>query len=739
MHLLATSRGLSRQAVYTRAGMCYATGTRAGGARPVNAAYAYTPRIWMPLAATVFVAFLGLYGWRRRAAPGVKPFVVLSFLCCLLLLGIALEAAAANPAAKIAWFKFQAAWLIPAVTAGTCFALEYAYPGRWLTRRNLELLALPPLLYLLLIVTNDARLIWWRLEVGADGSVVAYYGPPGTVLVGYGWCLVLINAAAFLWLFVRSPQHRWPAALMLLGQVAGRGGFLFDLVHPSSLPLLDPTVIAILSPWVGYAIALFGFRIFDPLPAAHTTAIAQMREGMVVLDAQGRVASLNPAAAVILGTPAVRARGRALQELLPTFPELRARLTEASGNLVAPGPAGITLAAISGGRHYALSLSPLRDFRGLLIGYLLLLHDVTEQKLAEAALRESAEKLRLIFGNAFDGIAIYEEYPDRGERRLLDCNERYAQMAGRSRMELLEMGDPVLVQKPLAPVPYARPREEIAAAQSAGLFSWVRPDGRENVIEYSAASVRVGGRLLTIGLDRDVTDREQAEARLLELRWAQAALEEREQLAHELHDSLSQSLGFLNLQAQAAQIYLQRGEGEEARTSLARLAEVARELQGDVRELIGNLLMVSLPSQGFCSALRQVAARFEEQTGLAVALEIADHADAEYDATVLSPTVGIQLLRIVQEALTNVRKHAGRPTQVSVRLSAGDGRLHLAVADNGVGFDPVLPESAGKHYGLQVMRQRAARIGGEMAIASSPGGGTRVEVSAPLGQGGRAV
>jgi PAS domain S-box-containing protein len=172
------------------------------------------------------------------------------------------------------------------------------------------------------------------------------------------------------------------------------------------------------------------------------------------------------------------------------------------------------------------------------------LRDVTDQKRAEAALRESEEKLRLVFENAFDGIAIYEEYPDMGARRIVECNERYAQVSGRSRKALLEIGDTALIQKPLAPVSYAKPRQALEAAQSEGFFSWVRPDGRENIIEYSATSIKVEGRLMTIGVDRDVTERKQAEAYTLEQQWTQAALQEREQLAQELHDSLSQSLGF---------------------------------------------------------------------------------------------------------------------------------------------------------------------------------------------------
>jgi two-component system cell cycle sensor histidine kinase/response regulator CckA len=142
---------------------------------------------------------------------------------------------------------------------------------------------------------------------------------------------------------------------------------------------------------------------------------------------------------------------------------------------------------------------------------------IVERKLADEALKESEEKLRLIFERAFDGICIYEELPGR-RRRLIDCNERYAEMAGRSKEELLEITDFGSIQRKLEP---SRSDEENVRIRRAGLtyqgrFSWVRPDGRENIIEYSAAPIQVGERALTIGIDRDITERVQTERALKE-------------------------------------------------------------------------------------------------------------------------------------------------------------------------------------------------------------------------------
>lgn len=359
----------------------------------MTGAYAYPPHIWPPLLAAIFLAALGLYSWRRRAVPAALPVAAGASFGAVWLLGVTLEMAAVAPAAAIAWHKFQAAWQLPAATAMTCFALEYTYPRRWLTRRNLALLALPPLLVALLIAANDAQFMWRRLEVGPDGSVVRQLATPGFILMVYGIGLILVNMAAFLWLSIRSPQHRWPVALMLSGDIAGRvfyGLYQLNVTPVPSLTLLDSFVVALLLEWTAYAIALFGFRIFNPLPAARATAIRQMREGMVVLDDQWRVASVNPAAAAILSTSEARARDKTLAEILPAFPGLNAQLTALPAGA---DPIEISLGAEPDIRRYALDLSVLKDFRGLTTGRLLLLRDVTEWRRTQEQIREQQAAL----------------------------------------------------------------------------------------------------------------------------------------------------------------------------------------------------------------------------------------------------------------------------------------------------------------------------------------------------------
>ena len=328
--------------------------------------------------------------------PPGKPFFAASAFGSLLLLGIAFETAAVVPAAKIGWYQWQYAVQMLAVTAGTCIALEYTYPGRWLTRRNLALLALPPLLTMTVIVFAP-QLIWQRLSVGPNGAVVAVYTPLGVLPAAYSWGLLLVNGAAFLWLFAHSPQHRWPVALMLGGQITGRVLILLDITSVPRFMGIDLTVAAVLAPWATYAAALLFFHILDPLPAAQQTALAQMSEGMIVLDAAGRVASVNPAASAMLNIAVGRARGRLLGELLPASVRLaglvRWRPHRESAWSQPRSTLAATLVSSAGSIGTPSNSRRSATFAANCAGNLLMLRDITEQKRARAQVLEQERAL----------------------------------------------------------------------------------------------------------------------------------------------------------------------------------------------------------------------------------------------------------------------------------------------------------------------------------------------------------
>jgi len=208
---------------------------------------------------------------------------------------------------------------------------------------------------------------------------------------------------------------------------------------------------------------------------------------------------------------------------------------------------------------------------------------------------------------------------------------------------------------------------------------------------------------------------------------ALAITEERERIAREMHDSLAQVLGYVNTKAQGAQALVRRGEAERGAEQIGQLAEAARAAYADVREGILGLRTSLDPERGFLDTLREYVARWQEQSGVRAVLVV----EGQGDRLALAPLSEVHLLRILQEALTNVRKHAGA-TEVQITVSEVAGCVQATVGDDGVGFSPdALGRRSLPRFGLATMRERAEAIGGTFTVTAVPGGGTRMEVRVP--------
>ncbi len=353
----------------------------------MTGAYAYTPFIWPMLAPPALLLALAVYAWRHRPAPGARPFVLLVLCIVPWAVGAALEISAVEPATKISWYFFKAVWKLPVATASLWFALEYADLGRWRTRPTGMLLAIPAAIPFVLVLSGPGREL---LSTGFsfEGQVHGVLGPAGRLLTAYGFGLALASSLVFLWLLVRSPLYRWPAALCLCGHVATRVGLLIDASPASPFAPMDATILGSSFTAVLYAVALVHFRMFEIVPVARWTLIEQMTDGVVVLDSALRVVDLNPAAERILDTPGELLRGRAARELLPALPDADAWPDGAGG-----APPEIRLGEGAFARPYSLQLGTLRHRGGFRLGYLVVLHDVTGQKQEEARRLEQQRAL----------------------------------------------------------------------------------------------------------------------------------------------------------------------------------------------------------------------------------------------------------------------------------------------------------------------------------------------------------
>jgi signal transduction histidine kinase len=195
---------------------------------------------------------------------------------------------------------------------------------------------------------------------------------------------------------------------------------------------------------------------------------------------------------------------------------------------------------------------------------------------------------------------------------------------------------------------------------------------------------------------------------------------ERERLAAEIHDTLAQGFTSILMLAQAARAALGRDPGAVDR-QLDLVERTARHNLVEARALVNALVPPDLADRGLADALRRLAARYTRDTAAPVSLSVAG------EPARTRPDTDVVLLRAVQEALANIRKHAGAST-VHIALSYCDGRTGVTVTDDGCGFTP---DEVTEGYGLAGIRSRAAAFGGVCTVSSAPGAGTRLAVELP--------
>ncbi len=204
----------------------------------------------------------------------------------------------------------------------------------------------------------------------------------------------------------------------------------------------------------------------------------------------------------------------------------------------------------------------------------------------------------------------------------------------------------------------------------------------------------------------------------------EAIIEERRRIARELHDGVAQSLGYLNLKTKLVSDSLSSQETVKALTELGDIRQVVQNTYDDIREAIDQL-STEIRSLSIIPALGNYIREFSHNNGIRVQF------DTQRGFPKLSPVAELQLLRIAQEALTNVRRHA-LATQVEVKLENTGEAIEMLVRDNGQGFDlSDLEKSPPGYHGLNIIRERAEGLGGSVDISTAPGEGTAVMITLP--------
>lgn len=255
----------------------------------------------------------------------------------------------------------------------------------------------------------------------------------------------------------------------------------------------------------------------------------------------------------------------------------------------------------------------------------------------------------------------------------------------------------------------------LASEEMLGMFSVVYKT-HQNWSEEDLDYLLSIGRLLGVSVQHAQTARKAADLEILI---------ERKRLCAELHDNLSQLIGSLNLNSEAAFLSFVEGNTGRLRNDLERIRCIAQEANLTLREEMLSLRTTTNESGGLVPGIREHIKRFEQQWGIETDLQVIDG----LEPLIVSTQVELQFMRILQESLMNILRHA-TASHVSVLLQGDRDRLCMQIHDNGRGFDPEAVSY--ERLGLQIMHERAESLGGELTISSGSGTGTTVRIDLPI-------
>jgi PAS domain S-box-containing protein len=385
----------------------------------------------------------------------------------------------------------------------------------------------------------------------------------------------------------------------------------------------------------------------------------------------------------------------------------------------------------------SLTISPVRDSRGRVIGASKAARDITQQKRIERALRESEERFRAIVDTTPECVKLVA--PDG---TLLHMNSSGLKMVGADSAEMV-VGKSVYDL--IAPEHQDRFRDfndRICRGEKGSLeFDMVGLCGQHRHMETHAAPFRNNdGTIVQLAMTRDITQRKQAEQTIREKEFSARVLrlqdEERRRIARELHDGVGQLLAAMSMNAS-------RLEKEKAKLSpdTARCAEensrLIEQASADIRTMSYLFHPPLLDEMGLHSALKWYVEGFSERSKITAKLELL----ADENGERLPPDYELCLFRIAQECLTNIHRHSESSTAV-VRLLRSRREIRMEVSDEGKGLNKETQsriasgETAG--VGLRGMQERVRLLGGSIEVQSN-GKGTTVTATLPLAESGRSA
>ena len=454
-------------------------------------------------------------------------------------------------------------------------------------------------------------------------------------------------------------------------------------------------------------------------------------DGILVVAPTGRILSANRRLAEILGVP---------HELLAAgaYPALRAAVLQqvTDAEVVArrlqyltnhPDEYARDEQPFKDGRVIDCITAPLKTADGETLGRIVFFRDITERRKAEEALQASENRFRTLFEEAPDAILLF----DFDQGRVLAANKAAERLFGASRDEILRQG-PLSFYAPEQPdgrpmaETYWRNGERALAGEAVTYERWIRrPSGEARLARGTLVRLPSTIRLTRASLV-DITDQRAVEAQLSEVLQSTVALQEadRQRIARELHDSLNQYLAALNMKL--AMFGRTVADSAPLTSGVAELKGLTAAVADEVSRLAWELRPIALDDIGLGQAIEHLTEEWARRSGLQFDL----HVDLKGQRPLRA--VETTLYRVLQEAISNIVKHAGA-SKVGVALEMTPDGVVMIIEDNGKGFElEAVSRGSSPRLGLLGMRERVALIRGSLDIETGPGAGTTLIIRAPM-------
>lgn len=362
----------------------------------------------------------------------------------------------------------------------------------------------------------------------------------------------------------------------------------------------------------------------------------------------------------------------------------------------------------------AASINKYRDLDDLLTHFLHTLRDVTDARAATVRLLGPDEKMRLVASLGLDeDVVRIEQHISMEESCVCGIALRAGTIQCRNDIRECNaiIGQPIFNENEnitLLAVPLQYRGRDL------GIYNLFLDEAGVAISRDFTELLTSIGRHLGMAIEKAYLDNQANRMSLMQ---------ERTMLAHELHDSLAQTLASLRYQVRMLDDTLHQGDTEHALQETGRIRASLDEAHTELRQLLFHF-RAPLDGRGLVPTLKDLVERFRKETGIAAVLQH-DCADIRLPAI-----LEMQVVRIIQESLANTRKHSqAQHVRVLVHCNE-EGDFRTLIEDDGVGFgDAVLDGSPGEHVGLSIMQERAQRLGGALRIESEPGEGTRIELT----------